>query len=352
MFSLDPPRLPTPIARPGVLLSIPDGPPGASSTSTLLVPAPPGGDDATSGYRLGRRIADALMGRVVAGVEVVRGSAGWAPPTPARRVAVKQLSKACIAGRHTISGRPVREDPWAEIAVLAHLGRPGHPNVLRMVDLLQDGEHVFLVLELLSGGELFAEVARLGRVPELDAKRYFSELLQGVRYCHAAGVAHRDLSLENAMFTGGEGEAPPVGGAGASPPPCGVVKLIDFGLAVRLPPPGGMLLPEPQRVGKDRYMAPEIWALSPYDPVPADVWCLGMCLCLLLFGSYPYAVPDPALCPYFAEIQAKGVGALLRAWGFGDLVSPPALQLVQAILQPNPCNRPTIEQIVMSGWLG
>ena len=345
-------------------------------------------------FQMVRTIRGALMGKVKAAVECAPDPAtgAWMVPAAEHRIfAVKQLYKICIARHCTTDGKPVREDPWTEIAVMAMLSDPGHANVLRLEALLEDEHCLYLVLEHCDGGELFDQVAALGHVREDITRHYIWQLINGLRYMHAKGVAHRDISLENAMLQsppqpqapsvqqqqqgqdgrrplhqalgvgGGSGGSnsptvsastmsstssssstnvidpaavssitPLIGGAAAAAAaaiaactncdddaamsdgdgyPAGakqhaqgpIVKIIDFGLAVRLPSSGQqqqsnaltsgngngtaaaaaspsqplLLLPE-NRVGKDRYMSPEINAMLPYDGVRADTWTVGM----------------------------------------------------------------------------
>lgn len=315
-------------------------------------------------FQFVRTIRAALMGKVKAAVECSLDPTGnWSVPSDPRlhrMFAVKQLYKYCVANRITTDHRPVREDPMNEIAVMAWLASPGHENILRLETLLADENCIYLVLEHCDGGELFDQVSALGHVREDVARHYIWQLATGLRYMHAKGVAHRDVSLENAMlqthawhalqaragaygpdaqqqqspiaqdgpvplhqamlnqaavsFTGGVKDAkantlaaatatlasttPLMGGAAAAAAAaiaaCGesagspggnrdgslpmppTVKIIDFGLSVRLPPSREWLLLPENRVGKDRYMPPEIHGMLPYDGARADVWTLGM----------------------------------------------------------------------------
>lgn len=261
------------------------------------------------------------MGKVKSAVICHRqpdGSFLTAPPFTL--VAIKQLAKSCVARGVTLDGKPVKENPLAEVAVLHYLcdtgaGNPGHPNVMRLLQFAEDEACYYIIYEFLNGGELFDQVAILARpevtpgAHEAQARRYFWDVLQGVRYIHSRGIAHRDLSLENAMIhtpsealslaaatgkpqpqgqPGQDGAAGTGSGAASSPSLLPTVKLIDFGLALLMPqapapPPdagadpataagaGGAgseaLLPSDGRIGKERYMAGETYAGLPYSGV-------------------------------------------------------------------------------------
>merc|ERR1719506_2764438 len=112
----------------------------------------------------------------------------------------------------------------------------------------------FIFMELASGGELFDQVIERGAnaMPEDVARGYFCQLLDGVAYCHLAGVAHRDLKLENVLLTK-EGR----------------VKVIDFGLSHVYPrlADGTIDRTKPLKdvCGSKSYAAPEVLGARGYD---------------------------------------------------------------------------------------
>jgi serine/threonine protein kinase len=262
MAGVPPLPLPPPQAMPAVRVDVPlsDG-----SYAQQLVAS-----DGSAAYQFLRTLQEALMGKVKSAVVCARaGGAAWAPPAPGAPhtlVAVKQLLKSCVRERRTRAGKPVQEDPLREVAVLRMLqARAGagaaaaadvaQRHVMRLISFLEDEKYFFIVYEFLDGGELFSQVQAHGKVPEARAARHFFDTLMGTRFCHDCAVAHRDLSLENVMLTGGGGGGGG-GGAGAEPasPAAAAVataKLIDFGLAVVMPP-AGTLLAWDGRVGKER----------------------------------------------------------------------------------------------------
>jgi serine/threonine-protein kinase SRK2 len=142
-------------------------------------------------------------------------------------------------------------------------------------------------MEYCSGGEIFLQVAQRGRLPEREARRLFRQLVSGVAACHAAGVAHRDLKLENALL-----------GDGA------VLKIADFGYSKRMAGDSG---PPVSRVGTPSYIAPEVLICGGgggggqqevgYDGRAADVWSLGVFLYVLVVGAYPFEPPVASPSP-------------------------------------------------------
>ena len=75
-----------------------------------------------------------------------------------------------------------------------------HPNVCNLVEVLASRNKIFIVLELVTGGELFDKIVDAGRFSEDEARKYFYQLCSGVMYCHKQGVAHRDLKPENLLL--------------------------------------------------------------------------------------------------------------------------------------------------------
>lgn len=287
--------------------------------------------------QLVRTLRKALMGKVKAAVACALGPDGrWTPHPGSTQVAVKQIYKWCIAQGTTLDGRRVQEDPRLEMSLMQLLSVPGHGNVLRLIALLEDNDCLYMVLEYLDGGELFDQVHHRGRVPESEARGYIWQVLQGTKYLHSRGWCHRDISLENAMIS--------------NAPTAGVVKVIDFGLSMALPPVAGALLPPNGRVGKEKYMAPEIFAQQFYSGTAVDMWTLGMCIFVLLFGIYPYQVASAAHCRYFAEIAAGRLLSLMRGWGYQAIASDSALDLISGLLCVDPARRLSVAEAEAHPW--
>lgn len=112
-----------------------------------------------------------------------------------------------------------RERVCREIKTMATLR--GHENIIELnscLELIQDSKStLFLVLELVTGGELFERMRTEIGTPELFARRYFTQLLSGLEYCHGKGVCHRDLKPENLLLSDTTEHS--------------ILKLADFGLS-------------------------------------------------------------------------------------------------------------------------
>ena len=116
------------------------------------------------------------------------------------------------------------------------------------------------------GGELFDEIQKRRGFSEKDAAEIMAQVLRAVIYCHANDICHRDLKPENILIETD-----------------GVVKVIDFGIAMAFNPEKGMHTV----LGTPYYMAPEILSRNRYDE-KCDVWSLGVILFCMLTGKPPF----------------------------------------------------------------
>jgi calcium-dependent protein kinase len=95
-----------------------------------------------------------------------------------------------------------------------------HPNIIGIYDLYQDNNFYYMITELCAGGELFDHIASLEYFYEPTAATFMKQILSAVMYMHDNGVVHRDLKVENLLFS--------------TEKPGSTLRLIDFGESVRL----------------------------------------------------------------------------------------------------------------------
>lgn len=105
-------------------------------------------------------------------------------------------------------------DLLGEVAVLKELQ---HPNCLSLSGFFDEGDHVFVVLEIVTGGELFQRICRERHFSEKVAAHFMHQLLSGIAYLHGLGIVHRDLKPENLLMT--------------STDPQAGIKIVDYGFA-------------------------------------------------------------------------------------------------------------------------
>ncbi len=75
-----------------------------------------------------------------------------------------------------------------------------HKYIVEMIEVLASKTKIFIVLELVTGGELFDKIVQVGKLSVEQARFYFLQLVEGVEYCHKLGVCHRDLKPEVATL--------------------------------------------------------------------------------------------------------------------------------------------------------
>jgi len=257
---------------------------------------------------------------------------------PAEQVAVKIYDKESVRKRRSRDGHAVQEDPLKELAIQQRLSNPGHRYVMPLLACLESPTKLFAVYPFVGGGELFEFVSNHAPLPEPTAKALMRGMLDAVHYCHAAGICHRDISLENFLL-GGEGSHEPL--------------LIDFGLSVIMEPDGDNWAPIPHTgaVGKQFYMAPEVYNSNgiPYDGRKLDIWSLGVCLAIMLTGVPLWECPSTADDRFRASIIRKELPRVLRLWGFE--LSAQVLALLQRMLELNPTERASIPEIAQMEWI-
>lgn len=199
--------------------------------------------------------------------------------TNRRSVAIKIMNKKQC-------GKAMCEN---EVRVLGELGKKvKHQRFTPVLDLFEDENNLYIVLELLRGGELFDLVLERGSLEEAEVAQICRKLLYALRTLHENGILHRDIKLENIMLIG----------AGDGTSHQQDFKLIDFGLALESQPKAAEEedragLAEKPFVGTLGYCAPELLdpATRQYSTA-SDVWAVGVVCFILLSGSPPFAAGE------------------------------------------------------------
>jgi len=227
-----------------------------------------------------------------------------------------------------------------------------HPNVISVKGHgpgVGSQSHIyFIFMELASGGELFDQVIDRGAnaMDEATARGFFCQMIDGIAYCHLAGVAHRDLKLENVLLN-----------------EQGVIKVIDFGLSHVYPRGADGSVDRSKRLrdvcGSKSYAAPEVLSnrTEGYDGYAADLWSLGVCLFAMLSGFFPLdeATANDWRFPRLAEAQQRGRSTVkaVYAWYKRDThhLSREVLHMLDALLSINAEQRLTMEQLRQHPWI-
>jgi serine/threonine protein kinase len=145
-----------------------------------------------------------------------------------------------------------------------------HPNIIRLLDIFENPDYIYIVMELLRGGDLFTYLEkRAFKITEIRACNIVHSLATALFYLHSYGIAHRDLKPENVLLVDESEDSD--------------VKIVDFGLSKMVGPSEKCHEP----FGTLSYVAPEVLLQQPYDKT-VDLWSLGVVAYLLLSGTLPF----------------------------------------------------------------
>lgn len=239
------------------------------------------------------------------------------------KVTKREAACKAIAKRKLVSAEDV-EDVRREISILHHLG--DHPNIVELIEAYEGSKHIYIVMELCEGGELFDRIVARGHYSEKDAATIFRTMMQTVAHCHNLGVIHRDLKPENFVLK--------------TKKPDAAIKAIDFGLSTYF---------EPQQhfhdiVGSAYYVAPEV--LKRNYSSEADIWSAGVILYILLAGVPPFwAQSEQAI---FDEVLKGKYDLRSDPW---DKISEGAKDVVRKMLVSDPKQRATAQEVLNHPWV-
>ncbi|XP_017155660.1 calcium/calmodulin-dependent protein kinase type 1 isoform X2 [Drosophila miranda] len=235
--------------------------------------------------------------------------------TPGDHFAVKIIDKKALKGKE--------ESLENEIRVLRRLT---HPNIVQLLETYEDKSKVYLVMELVTGGELFDRIVEKGSYTERDASHLIRQILEAVDYMHEQGVVHRDLKPENLLYYSPEDDSK--------------IMISDFGLS-KMEDSGIMAT----ACGTPGYVAPEVLAQKPYGKA-VDVWSIGVISYILLCG-YP---------PFYDENDANLFAQILKGEfefdsPYWDEISESAKQFIKNLMCVTVEKRFTCKQALAHPWI-
>ncbi|EDW86186.1 uncharacterized protein Dwil_GK16296, isoform B [Drosophila willistoni] len=195
-----------------------------------------------------------------------------------------------------------------------------HPHIIKLYQVISTPSDIFMIMEYVSGGELFDYIVKHGKLQEHQARRFFQQIISGVDYCHRHMIVHRDLKPENLLLDHNMH-----------------VKIADFGLS------NMMLDGEFLRTscGSPNYAAPEVISGKLYAGPEVDIWSCGVILYALLCGTLPF--DDEHVPTLFRKIKS-GI------FPIPEYLNKQVVNLVCQMLQVDPLKRATIEEIKKHEW--
>uniref|UniRef100_A0A8C5D574 Serine/threonine-protein kinase BRSK2-like n=1 Tax=Gouania willdenowi TaxID=441366 RepID=A0A8C5D574_GOUWI len=251
-------------------------------------------------YRLEKTLGKGQTGLVKLGVHCVT----------CQKVAVK------IVNREKLS-ESVLMKVEREIAILKLIE---HPHVLKLHDVYENKKYLYLVLEHVSGGELFDYLVKKGRLTPKEARKFFRQIISALDFCHSHSICHRDLKPENLLLDEKNN-----------------IRIADFGMASLQV--GDSLLET--SCGSPHYACPEVIRGEKYDGRKADAWSCGVILFALLVGALPF--DDDNLRNLLEKVK-------LGVFHMPHFIPPDCQNLLKGMIEVDAGKRLTLEQIQKHTW--
>jgi len=242
------------------------------------------------------------------------------------RYAVKVVENASLSDEENL------EALETEIKILRQLN---HPYIVTLKEVVTTSADTYIVMELLSGGELFNRIVDKGCFPEPEAAALFAQILLSMEYLHSLSIVHRDVKPENILYVkDGSND----------------IKLIDFGYA-------GMWAadkPLTGLCGTPDYVAPEVltWYDDDDNGTPygkgSDLWSLGVLLYVILSGCSPFSADEQHEEQLLKQVAEAKYEFYDNEW---KNISSNAKDLIKRLLVVDPAQRMTMDEMLKHEWL-
>lgn len=195
-----------------------------------------------------------------------------------------------------------------------------HPHIISISEVFENSSKIVIVMEYASQGDLYDYISERQRLSEQEARRFFRQIVSAVQYCHANGIVHRDLKLENILLDESKN-----------------VKIADFGLSNIFHSDSYLQT----YCGSPLYASPEIVNGRPYNGPEVDSWSLGVLLYILVHGCMPFDGQD-----YKKLVTQISCGAYKEPNHPSD-----ACGLIRWLLMVNPERRATLADVASHWWV-
>ncbi|CAM9354197.1 unnamed protein product, partial [Ectocarpus sp. 8 AP-2014] len=217
----------------------------------------------------------------------------------------------------------------------------GHPNIAGMREIFEDESFYYLVLELVSGGELFEHLIRNGAYSEQTAAALLRDLAAALRFVHRKGIVHADVKPENLMLSSWDDDD-------------ARVKLVDFGCSCGAGLGVRQELDRGERInGTPAYWPPELVQCEdegiPYNfSTAADMWAMGVVMFIMLVGVHPFDLEGGTSD---VDILRRVVEAEVPVEeGVTDHLSEAAVDLMQKLMEKDPNKRLSADAMLQHPW--
>ena len=228
------------------------------------------------------------------------------------KVAIKILEKTKVTKLEE------KERINRELAIMKKLN---HYNIVKLYQIVETKLTIYLIQENVPGKEFMEYLTKKGKLKEVDACKFFHQIISGLEYMHKCGVAHRDFKPENILITKDDT----------------VLKIIDFGL--------GNIYKHNQLLktacGSPCYAPPEMIKEESYDGAKSDIWSSGIILYLMLCGKLPF---------YHEQNEIMYEKILSGKFEHPSHLSENAKDLLDKIIEVDPKKRLNFEEIKSHPW--
>jgi 5'-AMP-activated protein kinase catalytic alpha subunit len=253
-------------------------------------------------YKLGKKLGEGMFSTVKVGVHSLTNE----------QVAIKILEKA------KINSREDKERMNREIAIMKRIS---HYNIAKLYQVVETKFITYLIQENVPGKDLLEHITKKGKLTEVEACKFFHQMISALDYIHQCGIAHRDFKPENIIVTNNNQ----------------ILKIIDFGLGNMYK--SGQLLKT--GCGSPCYVPPEMIKEEMYDGALSDIWSSGIILYYMLCGNLPFFDDDNQIL-YEKILSGK--------FTTPDNLSEDAKDILSKILEIDPKKRLNFEGIKAHPW--
>jgi len=231
--------------------------------------------------------------------------------------AIKVISKINLTDKKTAKRLQTEVDILTKVK---------HPHIIALKDLFDEPDNLYMVMQLVTGGELFDRIMKKGQYSEKDACAVIIKVVAAISYLHGHNIAHRDLKPENLLVQGDDDTQ---------------VMISDFGLS-RIIGDNSMMS---TACGTPYYVAPEVIKAEAYSK-EVDMWSIGVITYFILCGYPPFM--GESLQQIFESIQNCEYDFPSVEW---DNISTSAKDFIKKLLVLEPRRRMTAEQSANHPWL-
>ena len=228
------------------------------------------------------------------------------------QVAIKILEKTKIAKIED------KERINHEIEIMKLLS---HFNIVKLYQVVENKLTIYLIQEYIQGKEFMDYLNKKGKLKEIEACRFYHQIISGLEYIHQCGIAHRDFKPENILLTNNNT----------------ILKIIDFGLS-NLYKNDELLK---TACGSPCYAPPEMIKEEPYNGGLSDIWSSGIILYLMLCGKLPF---------YHEQNEIMYQQILSGQFELPDFLSDNAKDILTKIIEIDPKKRLNFQQIKEHPW--